>query len=281
MKILFSNMEGLGNDFIIVDNINHSIKTPYAILAKKMCDRHFGIGGDGLIVIAKSETSDIKFSIFNQDGSEPEMCGNGIRCFAKYLYDKKIVSKKKFTIETRAGEIIPEIFLTEKGEAANIKVNMGKPILDPDKIIFNTDKRFAFSEKIETTEGDIILTAVSMGNPHAVIFCDNYNDNIVKKMGPIIEKHPLFPNGTNVEFVQIISKNRLNVRAWERGVGETLACGTGACAALAASYLENKIDFKATVCLPGGELLIEWNQSDNCVYKTGPASFVFEGIYSD
>jgi len=279
MKILFSKMEGLGNDFIIIENINDSIKTPYPTLAKKICDRHFGIGGDGLIVIAKSETSDIKFSIFNQDGSEPEMCGNGIRCFAKYLYDKKIVSKKKFTIETRAGEIIPEIFLTEKGDAAKIKVNMGKPILQPDKIVFNTDKKIALSETIKTSEGDITLTAVSMGNPHAIIFCDNHEDNIIKKIGPVVEKHPLFPNGTNVEFVKIVSKNRLQVRVWERGVGETLACGTGACAALVASYLNNKTENKATVRLPGGELLVEWKQKDNCLYKTGPAALIFEGVY--
>ena len=279
MKLLFSKMEGLGNDFIIIEDINDSIETSYNILAKKMCDRHLGIGGDGLIIIKKSETADIKFVIFNQNGSQAEMCGNGIRCFAKYLYDKKIISKTKFSVQTLAGKIIPQIYLTSKGEVANIKVNMGKPILHPNKIIFNTDKKTAISETIKTYVGDITLTAVSMGNPHAVIFCDNYNNNIVKKIGPVIEKHPLFPNGTNVEFVNIISKDRLNVRVWERGVGETLACGTGACASLVASYLNNKTNAKATVSLPGGDLLIEWNQKDNYIYKTGTASFVFEGVY--
>ncbi len=267
MKIVFSKMEGLGNDFIIMDDREgHTLKKAfYPALAEKLCDRHFGIGGDGLIIVKNSSEADIRFLIFNSDGSEAEMCGNGMRCFAKYLYDKGIIHRKKFCVETLAGIIVPEIFTDEKNKTKSVKVDMGEPA---------TDK---ISETISVKSEKITITQVSMGNPHAVVFTDKTDNRMVKEIGPLVENHKKFPNKTNVEFVEVAGRSELIVKVWERGAGETLACGTGACAALVASCLNKKTERKAIVRLPGGELFIEWDATNNHVYKTGSVSLVFEG----
>ena len=279
MKIDFVKMHGLGNDFILIDCLNKSLgdSSFLSYLTKKLCDRNFGIGADGLILILPSSKADLRMRIFNFDGSEAEMCGNGIRCFAKYAYENKLVSKIKFTVETLADTITPELIFKDK-EISGIKVNMGTPKLRRREIPMNgEDIPTVVDETLKINpEQTFKITCVSMGNPHCVIFVDDAQSMPVNEIGPEIENLPLFPEKTNVEFIQILNRNEINFRVWERGVGETLACGTGACAALVAAVLNNKTDRKATIHLPGGDLDVLW-ANDGYVYMTGPAELVFKG----
>jgi len=279
MKIDFVKMHGLGNDFILIDCLGKPLgdSSFLSYLTKKLCDRNFGIGADGLILILPSSKADLRMRIFNFDGSEAEMCGNGIRCFAKYAYENKLVSKIKFTVETLADTITPELIFKDK-EISGIKVNMGTPKLRRREIPMNgEDIPTVVDETLKINpEQTFKITCVSMGNPHCVIFVDDAQSMPVNEIGPEIENLPLFPEKTNVEFIQILNRNEINFRVWERGVGETLACGTGACAALVAAVLNNKTDRKATIHLPGGDLDVLW-ANDGYVYMTGPAELVFKG----
>ena len=281
IAIKFTKMHGLGNDFIIVDNdeieknnINSSE------LAKKICDRNFGIGGDGLIIVNPSDMkgdTDVSWRILNSDGTEPQMCGNGIRCFAKYVYENKIVNKKKFTVQTLAGVIIPEI--QENGE---VKVDMGEPVLEARKIpLSGIEGNPVVKVPIEVLDRKFNFSAVSMGNPHCLIFIDENSAELARKYGAGIEVHKNFPEKTNVEFVNILSRNNIKIDVWERGCGITLACGTGACASTVAAILNGLTDNTVYADLPGGRLKIEWKQSKdtNSVFMTGPGEFVFKGEY--
>ncbi|HSA06318.1 MAG TPA: diaminopimelate epimerase [Candidatus Gastranaerophilales bacterium] len=275
----FTKMQGLGNDFIILE-AEEFAKTglSYSELAKKLCDRNFGIGADGLIIVNPPEIKsncDISWRIFNSDGSEPQMCGNGIRCFAKYVYNKGIMDKKVFSVSTLAGEIIPEIV-----DDKNIMVNMGEPVLEASKIpvkMENLDCVIDYPLEIEGKE--INITAVSMGNPHCIVFTDEDSAVMAKKLGPKLENHEIFPEKTNVELVKIISRNKIKVDVWERGCGITLACGTGACASVVASALNEHTENKVEVELPGGALFIEWDKATNKIFMTGGCEFVFSGEY--
>ena len=279
INIKFTKMHGLGNDFILVDGEEIKINNlEYSELAKKICDRNFGIGADGLIIVnpadVKSDT-DTSWRIINSDGSEPQMCGNGIRCFAKYVYEKGIINKKKFSVQTLAGKIIPEI--QDNGE---IKVDMGEPILQAEKIpvaIINQEK--IISHPIEVQDKKFNFTPVSMGNPHCIIFSEDDTAQLARTYGSNIETHKYFPEKTNVEFVKILSKNSIKIDVWERGCGITLACGTGACACVVAGILNNYLDNKVSAQLPGGSLEIEWNKESNKVFMTGKSEFVCNGEF--
>jgi len=284
MKINFTKMEGLGNDFIFIDDRDGIVgeQVDFPELSRKLCSRHFGVGGDGIITITESDTDDFNCTIYNSDGSQPEMCGNGMRCFAKYLYEKNITSQKKFKVETLAGTIIPEVFVDDKGVVDLVRVDMGEPILTTSLIPFVSEKERAVKENLvldEPYKGQetFEITAVSMGNPHAVVFVDNIRSIDVKELGQRIENHERFPEKTNVEFIEVVKKDELIMKVWERGAGLTLACGTGACAALVAGCLNKKCENKVVIHLDGGDLEIEWDLKNNHVYKTGPASFVFSG----
>ncbi|MFA7574951.1 MAG: diaminopimelate epimerase [Arcobacteraceae bacterium] len=283
MKKEFVKMHGIGNDFIIMDF--YSEKEPdginYNNLAKRLCQRHFGIGADGLILILPSKKYDLRMRIFNFDGSEPQMCGNGIRCFAKYAYENKLIEKKIFSVETLAGEIIPEIIFNEKtGFIEGVKVDMGEPRLTGKEIPVtgNPDKK-VINQELLVENNKFMITCVSMGNPHCVIFIEDVEGFPVREIGPLIEINPFFPEKTNVEFIEILNDHEINFRVWERGVGETMACGTGACAAVVAGVLNKKVNSKVIVHLNGGDLKINW-ADDGHVYMTGPAESVFEGSVS-
>jgi diaminopimelate epimerase len=279
MKIDFIKMHGLGNDFILIDCINKSLgdSSFLSYLAKKLCDRNFGIGADGLILILPSSKADLQMRIFNSDGTEAQMCGNGIRCFAKYTYENKLISKNKFAVETLAGIITPELIFQDK-EILGIKVDMGTPKLKRREIpMEGEDASTVIDEVLKiNTKQTFKITCVSMGNPHCIIFVDDVQSIPIDEIGPKIENHPLFPEKTNVEFIQVLNRKEINFRVWERGVGETLACGTGACAALVAAVLNKKTDRKATIHLPGGDLDIHW-ADDEHIYMIGPAELVFKG----
>jgi diaminopimelate epimerase len=267
--IEFTKMHGLGNDFIVVDCRENTLKNPEKI-AVKLCDRHFGIGADGLILVLPSNKADLRMRIFNPDGSEPEMCGNGIRCFAKFVKDNGF-NANKFEVETLAGIIKPEII------GSDVRVDMGEPILNPKDVPANLDGDMAVDEELEIDGRNLRITAVSMGNPHTVSFVETLEGFPIAEIGAKVELHPTFPKKTNVEFVQVMSNDTLKVAVWERGAGITLACGTGACASLVAAVLNKKITQRsAKVQLPGGDLHINW-ADDNHVYMTGPAETVFIG----
>jgi diaminopimelate epimerase len=279
--ISFVKMNGLGNDFILVEGKDVAEKKlQYAELAKKMCDRNFGIGADGLIIVNPVDVTsdcDTAWRIFNSDGSEPQMCGNGIRCFAKYVYENKLVDKKKFTVWTLAGTITPEIL-----ESGEVKVDMGKPILEAAKVPVKIDDAdCAINYPIEIDGTEFGFTAVSMGNPHCIIFTEDDSYILARKYGPSIETHKIFPEKTNVEFVKVISRNNIKIDVWERGCGITLACGTGACASTVAAILNDLTDNKVKADLPGGSLTIEWDNTnkDSSVFMTGQSEFVFRGEY--
>ena len=275
----FTKMHGLGNDFIFIDHFQkHDLAetSNYPELARRLCHRQFGVGGDGLIVVLPSEQADAKMRIFNADGSEPEMCGNGIRCFARYVYDQGYVNNNPLQVETLAGVL--NLHLTLEGEeVTGIRVDMGEPILESEQIPVNVHGNPVLGAKLEAGGQEFEFTAVSMGNPHCVIFVEGYDNLDFEHLGPSIERHPLFPKKTNVEFVMVNNNSELTMKVWERGSGPTLACGTGACATAVAAVLNGKTERQVTVHLPGGDLLIEWGE-DNRVYMTGPASYVFKGI---
>ena len=272
----FTKMHGLGNDYVYMDAINQNIMNR-SELAKYVSDRHFGIGSDGLILICKSEVADFKMEMYNQDGSQAEMCGNGIRCVGKFVYDKGMIDKKTITIETLAG--IKELKMHEEnGRIKTVKVDMGEPVLEPDKIPVKSNENPVKNLILNADNEKFNFTCVSMGNPHAITFIkEDVNSFDICKYGRILEVDKVFPNKANIEFVNIIDEKTLKMRVWERGAGETLACGTGACGVTVASVLNNYTHRKVTVKLIGGDLEIEWNKEDNHVYMTGPAITVFEG----
>ncbi|KJS81451.1 MAG: diaminopimelate epimerase [Peptococcaceae bacterium BICA1-8] len=274
----FVKMHGAGNDFILINLLEGNSPLDYSLLAPKLCDRNFGIGADGLLFIMPSETADIKMRIINSDGSEAEMCGNGIRCFAKFVYEEGIINKNIIEVETLAGKIIPEIILNNN-KVASVRVDMGEPKLERSQIPMFGEEGRVIKEKLVIAEKEFEVTAVSMGNPHCVIFVPNIKEIEIEKWGPLIEKHPVFPRKTNVEFVQVITPSEVVMRVWERGAGITLACGTGACATLTAGVLNNYINRKASIKLLGGELTVEWEEN-NHLYMTGPAIEVFRGVIS-
>ena len=273
--IKFTKMQGLGNDYVYIDAINQNIEN-VSSLAKFVSNRHFGIGSDGLILICKSSIADFKMRMFNSDGSEAEMCGNGIRCVGKFVYDKGLTHKTTLTIETLAG--IKTLKLnTKEGKVETVKVDMGEPILEPEKIPVLFKQTPVKNLLLKADDKQFKFTCVSMGNPHAITEVENTEEFDVEKYGKILEVDKVFPNKTNVEFIQILDKEHIKMRVWERGAGETLACGTGACATVVASYLNEKTNRKVEVELLGGKLYIEWNEKNNHVYMTGPAVTVFEG----
>ncbi|HHV72225.1 MAG TPA: diaminopimelate epimerase [Clostridia bacterium] len=276
----FTKMHGTGNDFVVIEDIDGSIpEEEFSGLANRLCDRRFGIGADGLILVLPSREADFKMRIFNADGSEAEMCGNGIRCFAKYLRSEGLTDKKSLNIETKAGLIKPEI-VSDGKLGALVKVDMGSPKLEREEIPMIGKPGKVINELININGLEFRVTCVSMGNPHCVIFVDDLDSIPLTSLGPQIENSPLFPARTNVEFVQILGRNELKMRVWERGAGETLACGTGACASAVAAFLNKKTGRKVTVHLPGGDLLVEWADDDR-VFMTGPAVMVFSGyLYS-
>ena len=272
----FIKMHGLGNDFVFLDHFSVSDEdVDYPELARKLCHRQFGIGGDGLAVILPSNVADARMRIFNPDGSEPEMCGNAIRCFARYVYDQGILISDPMLVETGAGILKLNLFIKE-GQVQGVQVDMGEPILRADLIPVLGEGEPVVGQSIEVLGETYLYTAVSMGNPHCVIFVEDFSKLDFDRVGPAIEKHPLFPRKTNVEFIQINSPKEMTMKVWERGAGPTLACGTGACASTVAAVLNNKTERAVTVHLPGGDLFIEWGL-DNRVYMTGPASYVFKG----
>lgn len=281
VPLLFVKMHGLGNDFVVIGALDGLPLSEGELgeFARFVCDRHFGIGADGVIWILPSKNSDFKMRIFNPDGSEAEMCGNGIRCAAKWFYDRDYAKGELIRIETLAGVKTVSVW-AEGGKAVSVTVDMGTPILRPSAIptaLGDNDEAIEVPLHVEGV-GDFTVSAVSMGNPHCVIFVDEIDDLPVEVIGPKIENHPAFPQRTNVEFVQVVSRGELKVRVWERGAGLTLACGTGACASLAVAAKTGRTERKAKVKLPGGTLTIEWRE-DGRIYMTGPAVEVFQGEF--
>ncbi len=271
----FTKMHGCGNDYIYINGYLETIQD-YNSLAKKMSNRNFGVGSDGMVVILPSDIADFQMRMFNSDGSEAEMCGNAIRCVGKYVYDNKMTDKDIISVETLAGIKVLSLFV-ENNKVIKVKVDMGEPILEAKDIPVISDKNPVTNQLIQVLGKDYSFTCVSMGNPHAVCFVDNIEDNMIYEIGPKVEKDVIFPRKTNVEFARVISRNTIEMRVWERGAGETLACGTGACATLVAAVLNEKADRRATIHLLGGDLLIEWDIKTNHVFMTGPAETVFEG----
>ena len=273
--IKFTKMHGLGNDYVYIDAINQKIENESS-LAKFVSNRHFGIGSDGLILICKSDSADFKMRMFNSDGSEAEMCGNGIRCVGKFVYDKGLTDKTIVKIETLAG-IKTLVLNTKDGKVETARVDMGEPILEAEKIPVISKEQPVKNLELEAENKKFKFTCVSMGNPHAITIVENTKEFDVEKYGKILEVDKAFPKKANIEFAQIIDKENIKMRVWERGAGETLACGTGACAVTVSAILNGYTKRAVTVHLLGGDLKIEWNKNDNHVYMTGPATTVFEG----
>ena len=269
----FWKMHGLGNDYVLIDNRDQKISDRQAVeLAKKLCERRFSVGADGLLLVFNSAVADVKMRIFNADGSEAEMCGNGIRCFAKYCYENKIAGKNDFTVETLSG--VKQVWLTVKdNEVKTVKVDMGAPNWERSSLPM-IGQGTCINENLEVDEESYMVTCLSMGNPHCVIFVDKVDDFPVEYVGPMVENHTAFPKRTNVGFVQVLNPNELKVRVWERGCGETLACGTGTCAAVAAANKLGKVGNKVTVHVLGGDLQVEVAKS---LSLSGAAEKVFEG----
>ncbi|MCW4017439.1 MAG: diaminopimelate epimerase [Candidatus Bathyarchaeota archaeon] len=270
----FWKMHGLGNDYVVIDNRDGKIvDQELSALAKRLCERRFNVGADGLLLVCGSEVADVKMRIFNADGSEAEMCGNGVRCFAKYCFEKGIVEKSEFNVETLAG--VKPVWLTVEGkEVKLIKVDMDAPNWER-KALPMVGEGTCIDENLQVNDESYKVTCLSMGNPHCVIFVDNVGEFPVEYIGPVIEKHQTFPNRTNVGFVQVLGKGELKVRVWERGCGETLACGTGTCAAVAAANRLGKVGNKVRVHVLGGDLQVEVGKT---LFLSGPAEKVFEGI---
>lgn len=271
----FTKMHGIGNDYVYVNCFKESVKNP-AEVSKFVSDRHFGIGSDGLILISPSAIADFRMNIYNADGSQAEMCGNGIRCVAKYVYDYGLTDKTEISVETLAG--IKYLRLqVENGKVASVEVNMGAPILEPKEIPVAVEESPVVNVPVEVKGKIYHMTCVSMGNPHAIIFMNNVKDLDIEAIGPYFENHTVFPKRTNTEFVEVLDRNTVNMRVWERGSDETLACGTGACATTVACILNDKTENEVTVHLLGGDLKIRWDREANQVYMTGPATVVFDG----
>ena len=273
----FTKMHGCGNDYVYVNGLEEQIEDE-SKAAITVSDRHFGIGGDGLIIIKPSETADFEMVMYNADGSRGAMCGNGVRCVAKYVYDHKLTDKKSISVESMGAVKYIDVEV-ENEKVVSAKVDMGSPILDAKKIPVVSENEKAVNEKITVDGTEYSMTCVSMGNPHAVVFTDiPVREFPLEKIGPMFENHPVFPDRVNTEFVNVIDRKNLDMRVWERGSGETLACGTGTCATVVAAILNGYVDHDVTVHLIGGDLQISWsgNEADS-VFMTGPAETVFSG----
>lgn len=271
----FTKMEGLGNDYVYVNCFEETVEDPKSV-AIKVSDRHFGIGSDGLILIKPSEVADFRMDMYNADGSQSEMCGNGIRCVAKYVYDYGLTDKTSISVETLAGIKYLDLKI-EDGKAVMITVNMGSPELIAEKVPVKSDKEQVIDEPILVDGKEYKMTCISMGNPHCIVFVDDTANFPLEEVGPLFESHEVFPNRVNAEFVQILDRKTVNMRVWERGSGETLACGTGTCATVVACSLNGHTEDEVTVHLLGGDLFIKWDREENLVYMTGPAKVVFDG----
>lgn len=275
----FTKMQGLGNDYVYVNCFKEKIENP-SEMAVKVSDRHFGIGSDGLILIKPSEVADFEMEMYNADGSRGEMCGNGIRCVAKYVYDYGLTDKTSISVETLGG--IKYLDLTvEHGKVTLVKVDMGTPILKPELIPIIAKGETVIDEPIMVGGKEYHMTGVSMGNPQDVVFMDDIKNLEIEKIGPLFENHERFPNRINTEFVNVIDRHTAQMRVWERGSGETLACGTGACAVAVACILNGLTENTVTVKLLGGDLQIEWDREKNTVYMTGPAEVSFDGVWKE
>lgn len=276
--IQFTKMHGIGNDYVYI-NCMQSVPDNLPSLAIEMSDRHKGIGGDGIILILPDETADCMMRIFNADGSEAQMCGNGIRCVAKYVYDNGLVKKNPLTVNTRAGIKIINLEIDDNDKVVMATVDMGAPILEAAEIPIKGTGRIIESQ-INVDNDTYLMTAVSMGNPHGVIFVDEVNDHHVLVNGPKLERHEMWPERANIEFVRVIDRHTVEMRVWERGSGETLACGTGSCATAVAAVITGRCDWPVTIKLLGGDLVIDSDPSTGHILMTGPAETVFTGIYS-
>lgn len=273
----FTKMQGAGNDYIYVNCFKEKLENINET-AKAVSDRHFGIGSDGLVLIYPSDKADFRMDMYNSDGTQAEMCGNATRCVGKYVHDKGLTDKTVITLETLAGIKILKLNLNDKGEVETVEVNMGSPELIPKNIPIDSDLDRFIMESVTVDGREYLVTGVSMGNPHAVTFIDDTDSLEIEKLGPKFENHPLFPKRTNTEFAKIIDRKTIKMRVWERGAGETLACGTGACATLVAASLSNLTDDEVDLVLLGGTLHIRWDKENNNIYMTGPAQFVFDGV---
>ena len=274
--MIFTKMHGLGNDYVCINCFREKVEDPPGF-ARALCDRHYGIGADGLILICPSKVSDFKMEIYNSDGSVAGMCGNGIRCLGKYVYDYGLTGKETLSIETKSG--IRNMHLQiQDGKACGAMVDMGVPRLNAHSIPILSEKDLVINDPIEVQKKNYRMTGISMGNPHAVIFSEEINGISLEETGRELEFHPRFPERANIEFCHVTARDRMEIRVWERGVGETLACGTGACAAVVASVLNDLTDEEVIVKLLGGELSVRWDRKVNHVFLEGPAVKVFDGV---
>ena len=271
----FTKMQGIGNDYVYVNCFTEQVENPSEV-AIKVSDRHFGIGSDGLILIKPSEKADFEMEMYNADGSQGAMCGNGIRCVAKYVYDYGLTDKTSIAVDTKSGVKFLELTV-EEGRVKKVKVNMGAPVLAAEEIPMIYKKEQVISQPLNVKQEVYEVTAVSMGNPHAIVYVEDVKNLKIEEIGPYFEKHPAFPESVNTEFVRVIDRNTVEMRVWERGSGETLACGTGACAVAVACVLNGYTEDHVTVRLLGGDLSIFWDRQKNLVYMTGPAAVVFDG----
>ena len=276
----FVKMHGLGNDFVFIEDKTGQDKD-YTALARAMCNRHTGIGADGLIVIVDSRVADVRMRIINSDGSEAEMCGNGIRCFAKYVYDNGIIEKKRFTVETPAGIMEPEITVGADNKAELITINMGRPSFNRSEIPMEGAEGRVLNEDLCVNGANWKITSLLMGVPHTVTYVDDVDTVDIEKIGPLFEKHEAFPKHTNINFAQQMDDRTVKVRTWERGAGATLACGTGSCSVAVASFLNGHTGREVDIQLPLGTLHIEYREEDDNVYMTGPAAVSFTGTWPD
>ena len=275
--IRFTKMHGIGNDYIYI-NCMESTPDRLPELAIEMSDRHFGVGGDGIVLICPSEVADFKMRMFNNDGSEARMCGNASRCIARYVHDHGLTDQRRISLETLSGIKVLSLNMNSDGDVESVTVDMGEPEFTSGLIPVVTASERMVEEDVETSCGDVKVTAVSMGNPHGVIFVDRIEDVDFDTLGPELESHDIWPDRANIEFLEVISRSEARMRVWERGTGETLACGTGACASAVAAILTGRCDRKVTIHLRGGNLEIEWGE-DGHVMMTGGATEVFDGIY--
>ena len=274
--MIFTKMHGLGNDYVCINCFRERVEDPSGF-ARALCDRHYGIGADGLILICPSKVSDFKMEIYNSDGSVAGMCGNGIRCLGKYVYDYGLTGKETLSIETKSGIRNMHLHIQD-GKACGAMVDMGVPRLNAHSIPILSEKDLVINDPIEVQEKNYRMTGISMGNPHAVIFSEEINGISLEETGRELEFHPRFPERANIEFCHVTARDRMEIRVWERGVGETLACGTGACAAVVASVLNDLTDEEVIVKLLGGELSVRWDRKVNHVFLEGPAVKVFDGV---
>lgn len=272
----FTKMQGCGNDYVYINGMAEKVENKPEVVPM-LSDRHFGIGGDGVIFINASDKADFEMEMYNADGSRSQMCGNGIRCVGKFVYDKGLTDKKEITVESFGAVKYLTLTVGEDNKVSGVKVDMDEPELKAEKVPVKCEEEQAINIPVEINGNTYHMTCVSMGNPHAVIFVDEITDDMVWTDGKALEVHPCFPERANIEFVQVLSPNHIKMRVWERGSGETFACGTGSCACVVAGVLNGLTEEKVTVSLLGGDLEIQWNREKNRVYMTGPAVTVFEG----